>query len=281
VWNYNPSTNEWTWIGGSTRNNQHSQPSVGPSGRWSAALWYVNNSTLMIHGGYGCDNVSCADPDVYSYSYCLNDLWEYHIANNTWVWLRGDLKGGSRGRYGELNVPSPLNDPPGRSGEPIYWTDRLSNSHYIFGGFNDSGWFNNMWRLSEGVWTWVGGSSAINDPGHYTGRDVENPLNLPSARQGPAACLDRHNNLWMFGGGTPTTASAELWTFRNGTWVWISGEPGNSNGNYQTKGVASSTAFPKSRYNSKMVCDPNDDILWIFGGNGFDNEYKGIFVLLL
>jgi hypothetical protein len=79
-----------------------------------------------------------------------------------------------------------------------------------------------MWKFSEGVWTWVGGANTPNHPGNYSEKGSENPLNLPEARQGAAACVDRHNNLWMLGGGTPWTASAELWTYRNNTWVsWL------------------------------------------------------------
>jgi hypothetical protein len=64
----------------------------------------------------------------------LNDLWEYNLATNEWTLLKGNVSGGSSGHYGELNVPDALNVPPSRYGVSAYWTDRSTNSHYMFGG---------------------------------------------------------------------------------------------------------------------------------------------------
>jgi hypothetical protein len=242
---------------------------VGPGGRRGAAVFYLNDTTILIFGGCGCDDSACL-------ALTVNDLWGYNRATDTWTLLKGGLTAASSGYYGELNVPSSLNEPPARRGVSAYWTDRSTNSLYIFGGVYDRKWYNDLWKFSEGVWTWIGGSNTTDDDGYDSGLEVEDPRNRPSARQGAAACLDRHNRLWMFGGGTHLTASAELWTYRNGSWLWISGSKGNVGGTYPNKGIPISWALPKSRYDGNMVCDPNSDTLWIFGGNGFNHSYNGI-----
>jgi hypothetical protein len=232
-------------------------------------VFYLNDTTVLIYGGQGCDDTECN-------SLPLNDLWEYNRVTDTWTFLKGSVTGRSTGYYGELDVPSPLNQPRARTGVTVYWTEKSTNSIYIFGGGTASSWYNDLWRFSEGMWTWIGGSNTTNDFGYDGGREVEDPLNRPQSRQAAGACLDRHNQLWLFGGRTHIYASAELWTYRNSSWLWISGSKGNQQGIYPPKGIPASYALPESRIHCQMACDPNSDTLWIFGGFGYEDNYDGI-----
>ncbi|MCH7490236.1 MAG: Ig-like domain-containing protein [Gemmatimonadetes bacterium] len=51
------------------------------------------------------------------------------------------------------------------------------------------------------TWTWVSGSTSINQPGVYGTQGVASGSNTPGARSGAASWIDASGNLWLFGGG--------------------------------------------------------------------------------
>ncbi len=63
----------------------------------------------------------------------------------------------------------------------------------MFGGYGADGLHNDLWRYN-GVWTWMSGSSTVNQYGVYSGNAV------PGARTESASFVDLGNGLWMFGG---------------------------------------------------------------------------------
>ena len=82
LWEFNPSTNEWAWMGGSS-----TVPAVGggqagvygtldtpsatgiPGGRLGASSWTDGSGYLWLFGGQGLDSTG-------SLGY-LNDVWRY------------------------------------------------------------------------------------------------------------------------------------------------------------------------------------------------------------
>lgn len=95
LWEFNPSTNEWTWMGGSNTvvclttssgiciNSGQlgtygtlGTPAVAntPGGRQAAATWTDNKGNLWIFGGEGFDAES-------TFGY-LNDMWEYSLSGS-------------------------------------------------------------------------------------------------------------------------------------------------------------------------------------------------------
>jgi hypothetical protein len=144
LWKFNPSTNLWTWIGGSNSVGipGNCQPGVYsfpmglpnanniPGGRESASSWTDASGNLWLFGGYGCDGSGIMDP--------LNDLWEFTPSTGLWTWISGSnvIWDGSRfaeyGSYGTQGTPGPLNNPGGRSGASS-WTD-ASGHLWLFGG---------------------------------------------------------------------------------------------------------------------------------------------------
>lgn len=76
IWNYNPSTNQWTWVKGSNLNGQAgvygtqgiSAAGNNPGGRAGASSWYDASGNLWLFGGSGYSgNAQGGD---------LNDLWK-------------------------------------------------------------------------------------------------------------------------------------------------------------------------------------------------------------
>ena len=61
LWEFNPSTKEWTWMGGSKTSASHGvYGTLGvfaagniPGGRWAATTWKDGNGNFWLFGGYG------------------------------------------------------------------------------------------------------------------------------------------------------------------------------------------------------------------------------------
>jgi hypothetical protein len=57
--------------------------------------------------------------------------------------------------------------------------------------------FNDLWKYSQGEWTWMDGSELSDQLGIYTG--TASTL-APGSRQQGAAWADPNGNIWLMGG---------------------------------------------------------------------------------
>ena len=121
----------------------------------------------------------------------LNDLWKY--SGGQWAWMGGSKAQNQKGVYGTQGTASASNIPGARDG--VYpWTDSSGNL-WLFGGVTfdangSSGYINDLWKYSNGQWTWVSGSqSCVSDRGlGYAGdRRSEQHSQPPAGR----CCVDR------------------------------------------------------------------------------------------
>jgi hypothetical protein len=79
LWEYSPSSDLWTWIGGSNQQRQVgvygtlgvAAPANIPGARTSSATWVDGAGNVWLFGG---DAFVSADP---SYPGIINDLWKY------------------------------------------------------------------------------------------------------------------------------------------------------------------------------------------------------------
>ncbi|HTW78368.1 MAG TPA: kelch repeat-containing protein [Terracidiphilus sp.] len=162
LWEYDPTTGEWAWMGGSSTFNcadypqkychepgvygTRGQPSAAniPGSRYLASSWVDNSGNLWLFGGDGFDSNS-------DWTY-LNDLWEFNPTTNEWTWMNGSSNvsvGSVNGVYGTLGAPSSGNVPGIRNGSAS-WTDKHGNL-WLWGGAGiDSagvyGYENDLWR---------------------------------------------------------------------------------------------------------------------------------------
>jgi Kelch motif/Galactose oxidase, central domain len=127
-------------------------------------------------------------------------------------------------------------------------------------------------NLVRGQWTWVGGSSGVNQTGTYGTQGVAAPGNAPGARSGSVSWTDTVGNLWLFGGIGYGRASDsffnDLWKFdiSVGQWTWVSGSNvPNQTGTYGTQGVTAPGNVPGARNGSVSWTDTSGN-LWLFGG---------------
>ena len=78
--------------------------------------------------------------------------------HNEWTWVNGSNKTDQPGRYGKQGTADPNNVPAARA-YPASWTDPSGN-FWLFGGYGtdptdgSDGWHNDLWRYSNGEWTW-------------------------------------------------------------------------------------------------------------------------------
>jgi len=268
LWKFDPSTELWTWVGGSNTvtcvpgsssttcyvagnyGQQGVQSATNmPGSRRAATGWTDRAGNLWLFGGLGADSNG--------YIGALNDFWEFDPTSNRWTWMGGtksltctNLASGiclatttPSGVYGSLGQPAAANIPSGRGGA-IGWTDR-GGALWLFGG----GGPDDVWRFdtSLGQWAWMAGSKPSSTtisytPAVYGTLGVSSNANTPGGRDHAASWTDKLGNLWLYGGqsGTETVDSHgcavgffdDLWVFDSSItgWAWMGGSSveGNS-----------------------------------------------------
>ena len=307
LWEYNPATNLWTWVSGSSTltcgSNGCSQPGVygtlgtpaagnTPGGRQQASTWIDSSGNLWLFGGNGTDaNGNGGD---------LNDLWEFNPSTSLWTWMGGSStigsNGGQSGVYGVLGTPVAGNTPGART-YGLSWIDK-SGYLWLFGGsgydsIGTNGALNDVWEFnpSTNEWTWMGGSKTAWVRGVYGTLGTPSPGNIPGVRVTAFNWTDSAGNLWLFGGwGFDANGQSgffnDLWEFNPSTneWTWMGGSPtigtvcavisGNTNcgrsGVYGSQGVPAAGNIPGSRTVSSTWTDSSGN-LWLFAGSGFDS----------
>jgi len=273
LWKFNGS--QWTWVGGSNlvwglgSYGTIGQPSSSnfPDSRESAANCTDSSGNLWLFGGTMYNN------------YHANDLWEYSTNSGEWTWMSGSNGANSpQGVYGTQGTAAASNVPGGRYSANC-WTDSSGN-FWLFGGRDNGGVHNDLWKFSpsSGEWTWISGSNMDNQAGIYGTQGTAASSNVPGAREGDTYWTDSTGNFWLFGGaGYDSNGSLnflnDLWKFNpsSAQWTWVSGSNAIfQTGVYGTQGTASSSNIPGARGWAQGWTDRSGNF-WIFGGWGLDS----------
>ncbi len=312
LWKFNPSTNEWAWMGGSNADQGGNSPGVYgtlgtaaagniPGGRMNSVNWTDKDGNFWLFGGQGYDSTGTLG--------WLNDLWKFDPSTNQWTWMGGSNMipscntgdCGQAGIYGAQGTPVAANIPGARY-SASGWTDSAGNL-WLFGGegFDSSGTLgllDDLWKFNPSTkeWTWVSGNST--DPascsnslasqcgtsGVYGISHSPAPANMPGAREGGISWTDSQGNLWLFGGDGIDAAGKDgylddLWVYSPSTqeWTWMSGSSTVScvstycgqPGVYGTLQAASLGNTPSGRAYSASWTDASGN-LWLFGGTGIN-----------
>ena len=224
LWKYNPTTNQWTWVGGSKLVNQvGSYGTLGtasaaniPGGRQAAASWIDPTGNLFVFGGFGLDVTGTPNGT-------LNDLWKYDPVANQWTWVSGSSAANQHGVYGTPGTAAATNVPGGRW-RSAYWTDASGNL-WLFGGFGldstGTGLLNDLWEYKGGQWIWQQGSNNNSQIGSYGIQSIPSVLNTPGARWGAGFWTDTNNQLWLFGGQGYDSAAGSGNGLLNDQWRYL------------------------------------------------------------
>lgn len=267
LWKY--SAGEWAWMGGSNVAGQSGiygaidvpAPNNIPGSRVQAVSWVDPSGNFWLFGGFGHDSTGANGP--------LNDLWKYSAG--AWTWISGSNLVNQSGVYGTQGGPAP-GSVPGARNSSAGWTD-LQGDLWLFGGAGQSGFLNDLWKYSNGQWTWMAGSTSPIQPGTYGTQGLAEVGNVPGARQTALSWTDPSGNFWLFGGnGIDSTGSTgllnDLWKYSNGEWAWVSGAKLiNQNGMYGTQGSLAPGNIPGARVATVGWVDTKGN-LWLFGGYG-------------
>ncbi|MFY9730307.1 MAG: kelch repeat-containing protein [Candidatus Acidiferrales bacterium] len=279
LWKY--SAGEWTWMSGAALANQPGVYGVRgvaaannvPGSRMSPTSWVDSSGDLWLFGGFGYDSAGTRGS--------LNDLWKY--SNGEWTWESGSKFVNQIGAYGTQGVPAPGNIPGARNWS-VTWTD-LSGNLWLFGGVGYgatgvTGLLNDLWKYSNGQWTWVSGSPLLDQFGVYGSLGVTSPGNFPGSRQVAVGWTDSSGNFWLFGGNGIDSAAAtgllnDMWKFSGGEWTWMSGSKlVNQSGVYGVQGMPAPGNIPGARTNLSTWMDAKGN-LWLFGGFGVASGSEG------
>jgi N-acetylneuraminic acid mutarotase len=283
LWEYSPSTGEWTWMGGTSSLNaagvygtQRVAASANiPGARFGALSWTDSAGNFWLFGGQGFDSTGTQA--------WLNDLWEYNSATSQWLWVSGSSVGNAAGVYGSGGVAATNNQPGGRY-YAVGWID-AGNNLWLYGGAGidvngNQNTLNDLWKFDAGtgLWTWINGSPNGYVTGVYGTQGVPDGANAPGSRQQATAWTDSAGQLWLFGGfGLDASATYDalndLWRYSlaSGLWTWMGGSKiVDAKGVYGVQGVAGATNIPGARYMSSSWTDANG-ALWLLGGEGYDS----------
>lgn len=284
LWEYSPSSGDWTWIGGATTvgatgiYGTQGQPAAAnaPGAHDGATGWTDANGNLWLFGGAGYNSAG--------QTLTLNDLWKYSPSNGEWIWVSGSSSNPTpQGVYGTQGVAAATNVPGGRF-QPVGWTD-ASGDLWLFGGqgYDSTGtsinYLNDLWEYSpsSGQWTWVSGSDSGGAKGIYGSEGVAAAGNVPGARNRAVSWIDGAGHLWLFGGyGFDSSGVGDmndLWEYSpsSGEWTWVANATTlGTAGVYGTEGQAAITNVPGARADSVGWVDAGGN-LWLFGGSGYDN----------
>jgi hypothetical protein len=274
LWEFNPQTNQWAWMGGSNTKGQLGvygnlgAPAAGniPGARQGASTWTDFGGNLWLFGGNGIDANGNGG--------FLNDLWEFIPSMNMWAWMGGSNTINQQGEYpptAGFDPSAPVSYPGSRSGATS-WTDSRNRLWLIGGqgyGANRTGSLNDVWMFlpDANQWMWMGGSSTPNALGVYPGMAI--PPYSPGGFYGASSWRDGDllrlfggngdgNNLWILVPSDPIQ------------WGWIGGS-GNSDsqGVYGTLGIPAAGNLPDGRQGASSWTDSSGNF-WLFGGGGND-----------
>ena len=291
LWRYNPITNEWTYMKGTSLVNQPSfygTPGVSssgnqPGGKKDAITWVDPSGNLWMHGGTGYyGSVSLGTNPQ-------NDLWKYNITTNQWTFYSGCIGTASNqyAVYGTQGVASTSNL-SGQRTDALSWSDATGNLWMFSGSHNGStqfggGVMNDLWKynVTTNQFTWMKGSNVpSNAMGVYGTQGFPSAGNTPGGHQDACAFKDAAGNFWLYGGwgyGTSMSSTglmSDLWKFDPTTnnWTWIKGSnlPGQM-ANYGPLGVSTATAQPGGRDMHKGWSDAAGNF-WVFAGRGYGSS---------
>ena len=61
-------------------------------------------------------------------------------------------------------------------------------------------YFNDLWKYSNGEWTWISGNKSATVAGVYGTQGVPSPSNYPGGRKFMGFGIDSSGSFWIFGG---------------------------------------------------------------------------------
>jgi hypothetical protein len=280
VWTYDLISMNWTWIRGCnhgstspyyygiqtvTSNDNELPPRTDAS--------FTSDGHRMIYIYSGVAWASSSSSSGLTERTTPNDMWSIDVVTQQWTWLHGSWSS-SPVSYGTLLTESLSNTPGSRQSSAMTMM-KHDHSIWLFGGLLNNTFTNDFWRFNTTTNQWtclfIGGTTT-----NYGTRGVMDTNNIPPARAGHGMDMDGNGNIWIIGG---LTSSSELlndvwkWSTKWNAFEWVAGSSLSgvpSGWSYGIIGVASSSNLPSARLGSTIQLDHNGEIIYQYGGYGYD-----------
>ncbi len=193
MWRYNISTNQWTWMNGSSTAgalasygtiNVPSATNV-PSGRNSYTKWVDQSGNFYVFSGDGI----------------TNDTWQYNPVTNLWTWIGGNSYVGDSGLVNGFCNNSSY--PKAVYENRTVQTFGCGNFFWEFGGLLSNGiWGNPLWFYDavHNKWSLTSGTQNYTSYGSFGIQGTPNSSNVIPSKIGPCMWMDNNANVWVFGG---------------------------------------------------------------------------------
>jgi N-acetylneuraminic acid mutarotase len=223
LWRFNPKTQQWTWVSGSSTVNAaavygtQGVPSAAnvPSARDYCTGWVDSAGNFWIFGGSTTNTAFNL----------LNDLWMFNPNTGQWTWVSGSPTINASGTHGTKGQAAAGNTPGSRfAGTGWAGSD---NNLYFFGGTGYSstgrfnlGAFNDLWTFNTAskLWTWIDGSDLPVVAGVYGTQGISAPGDIPGSRYYVSGWTDRSGNFWLLGGTSEVSNGSGL---TNDLWRYV------------------------------------------------------------
>ena len=209
-----------------------------PSIRTGSASWTDSSGNAYVFGGFYANNESI----LY-----YNDLWRFDGTSWSQIIANGALSS------------------PNIRKSSLSWTDSSGNA-YIFGGYNGSINYNDLWKFNGtnwltlinvvnapngrdgrvswtdssgnayvfgGVFSYAGSSVYYNDLWRFNGTSYSQVIDngaasSPSVRNNAVAWTDNAGNAYVFGGYNGVNYLNDLWKFNGTTWSVVTNDIGTA-----------------------------------------------------
>jgi N-acetylneuraminic acid mutarotase len=173
----------------------------------------------------------------------------------------------------------------------ISYTNANGTTYIPYYTFNYLMLLNDLWKYdsSSQAWTWMSGSSVVNQTGTNGTQNAASASFTPGARESSVSWTDKNGKMWLFGGiGFDSNGEwggqRDVWKFDPATnmWNWVSGATKNEctvsspSGNYGYVGypgvygslnVTDSKNHPSGRVGALGWTDSSGNS-WLMGGSG-------------
>lgn len=187
-----------------------------------------------------------------------------------WLWVKGDSTQYALGNYGIKYLSAPNNNPPARYAA-AHWKD-LQGNFWMYGG----DMHDDLWKFNPLTteWTWMGGSTQLNQPPVYGTLGVPSVLNTPGAVQlTNATWVDNNGDLWLLGGiNQGLYKSNAMWRYHIATneWTWMAGTNFSQLASYGPPGIFNVNYTPQGITEDNVTWVDNQNNLWLYVSGSSD-----------
>jgi hypothetical protein len=264
---------QWTWISGSTNTCQGDSSNLINT-EYSTGVVQEDASRFFVFGGYGCNATGTSNGRT-------NGLYQVSFGDYGVRLISGTSNIYDSGNYGAVGAESTSYYPSARQSTALWVIGQNDNIDiYLFGGaatIDGTHYFSNeLWKFNYSTlsWTWLGGSTGVNEVGTYNTLQVFDEKSWPGGRRKAFGFKNSRDEMFLYGyigcaADCSSTYAAlnDVWKYEISTnrWAWWAGSSAQNDltGYYNT---SDPEAYPAARFDPALTFSTTTDLMWLYGG---------------